>query len=129
MMDQVISNGPATSAEAPISGPVFIPPSDVIEKGNTLIMLMDLPGADPASLDVTLEKRVLTVSAKVNSPAPQGYAPVHIEFQDGAYERRFIFSDQMDGEHIEAILKDGMLRLTVPKAPNIAAKKIAVNAA
>jgi HSP20 family protein len=127
MMDQAISNGPA--AETPASGPIFIPPSDVVEKGDTVIMVLDLPGADPASLDVTLEKRVLIISAKLTSPAPQGYAPVHIEFQDGTYERRFIFSDQMDGEHINATLKDGVLRLTVPKAPDTAAKKIAVNAA
>jgi HSP20 family protein len=127
MMDQAISNGPA--AETPASGPIFIPPSDVVEKGDTVIMVLDLPGAYPASLDVTLEKRILTISAKVTSPAPQGYAPIHIEFQDGTYERRFIFSDQMDGEHINATLKDGVLRLTVPKAPDTAAKKIAVNAA
>jgi HSP20 family protein len=129
MMDQALSNGPTNSTEASASGPIFIPPSDVIEKGNTVIMLLDLPGADPASLDVTLEKRVLSISAKVNSAAPEGYAPAHIEFQDSTYERRLIFSDQMDGEHIEATLKDGVLRLMVPKAPDTAAKKIAVNAA
>jgi HSP20 family molecular chaperone IbpA len=92
-------------------------------------MLLDLPGADPASLDVTLEKRVLSISAKTNAPVPQGYAPVHIEFQNGTYERRFIFSDQMDGEHVDAALRDGVLRLTVPKAPESGAKKISVNAA
>jgi HSP20 family protein len=128
MMDQAISNGPAPPAETQASGPIFIPPSDVLEKGDTVIMVLDLPGADPASLDVTLDKRVLTISAKVQSPAPEGYAPVHIEFHNGTYERRFIFSDQMDGEHIDATLKDGVLRLTVPKAPDTAAKKIAVNA-
>jgi HSP20 family molecular chaperone IbpA len=128
-MDQAISNGNATPAEAREPGPIFVPASDIIEKGNTVIMLLDIPGADPASLDVTLDKRTLTVSAKATSPAPEGYAPVHIEFQDGTYERRFMFSDQMDGEHIDATLKDGVLRLTVPKAPDTAAKKIAVNAA
>jgi HSP20 family protein len=132
MMDQAMSDGPeksngsTTQAQAADTGPTFIPPADVIEKGGTIVMLLDVPGADPASLDVTLEKRVLTISAKVKSSAPEGYAPVHIEFQDGTYERRFVFSDQMDGDHIEATLKDGVLRLTVPKAPETAAKKIAV---
>lgn len=127
-MDQAISNGNATLAEAR-EGPIFVPASDIIEKGDMVIMLLDIPGADPASLDVTLDKRTLTISAKVTSPAPEGYAPVHIEFQDGTYERRFMFSDQMDGEHIDATLKDGVLRLAVPKAADTAAKKIAVNAA
>ena len=92
-------------------------------------MLLDIPGADPASLDVTLDKRTLTISAKVTSAGAGRLCAGHIEFQDGTYERRFIFSDQMDGEHIEATLKDGVLRLVVPKAPDTAAKKIAVNAA
>ena len=134
-MDQQTSDGttPATTngsvSEAQASGPIFIPPTDILEKGNMVIMLLDVPGADPASLDVTLDKRMLTMSARVTSSAPEGYAPAYGEFQNGTYERRFIFSDQMDGEHIEATLKDGLLRLTVPKAPETGAKKIAVSAA
>jgi HSP20 family molecular chaperone IbpA len=91
-------------------------------------MLLDVPGADPASLDVTLDKRMLTISARVTSSVPEGYAAAYREFQDGTYQRQFIFSDQMDGEHIDATLKDGVLRLTVPKAPETGAKKIAVSA-
>jgi HSP20 family protein len=91
-------------------------------------MLLDVPGADPASLDVTLDKRILTIAARVTSVAPQGCAAAHIEFRDGTYERRFVFSEQMDGEHIDATLKDGVLRLTVPKAADTAAKKISVKA-
>jgi len=134
-MDQQTPDGitPATTngsvSEAQASGPIFIPPTDILEKGNTVIMLLDVPGADPASLDVTLDKRMLSISAKVTSSAQEGYAPAYSEFQDGTYERRFIFSDQMDGEHIEATLRDGLLRLTVPKAPETGAKKIAVSAA
>jgi HSP20 family protein len=128
-MDQIASNGSSTSAEATNVGPIFTPPADIIERGDTVVMLLDLPGASPESLDVTLEKRVLTISARVTSSAPEGYAPVYIEFRDGTYERRFVFSEQMDGEHIEATLSDGVLRLTVPKAANTAAKKITVKAA
>ena len=130
-MDQQTSAGTTNGSvsEAQASGPIFIPPTDILEKGNTVIMLLDVPGADPASLDVTLDKRMLTMSARVTSSAPEGYASAYGEFQNGTYERRFIFSDQMDGEHIEATLKDGLLRLTVPKAPETGAKKIAVSAA
>jgi HSP20 family protein len=132
MMDQAMpdgsetSNGSTIQAQAAEPGPIFIPPADVMEKGGTIVMVLDVPGADPSSLDITLEKRVLTISAKVKSSAPEGYAPAHMEFVDGTYERRFVFSDQMDGDHIEATLKDGVLRLTVPKAPETAAKKVAV---
>ncbi|HMF68792.1 MAG TPA: Hsp20/alpha crystallin family protein, partial [Phyllobacterium sp.] len=75
-----------------------------------------------ASLDVTLDKRILTIAARVTSAAPEGYTASYIEFRDGTYERRFVFSEQMDGEHIDAVLKDGVLRLTIPKAANTAKK-------
>ena len=62
-------------------------------------MLLDIPGADPESLDVTLDKRILTISGTGDvSSAPEGYTPAYIEFRDGTYERRFVFSEQMDGD-------------------------------
>ena len=126
-MNQIASNGP--QAETQSLGPILRPPADVIEKGDTVILLMDIPGADPASLDVTLEKHVLTISARATSYRPEGYAPAYIEFQDGLYERRFAFSEQMDGDRVDAVLKDGVLRLMLPKAPGATAKKVTVKAA
>jgi HSP20 family protein len=128
-MNQVVSNGSSASPEKTSAGPIFTPPADILEKGEAAVMLLDLPGADPASLDVTLDKRILTISARITSPAPEGYAPVYIEFRDGIYERRFVFSEQMDGERIDATLKDGVLRLIIPKALDATAKKIIVKAA
>ncbi|MBB5662730.1 HSP20 family molecular chaperone IbpA [Rhizobium leguminosarum] len=90
-------------------------------------MLLDIPGADPESLDITLDERILTIMARVTSAEPEDYTPTYIEFRDGTYERRFVFSEQMDGEHINAVLKDGVLRLTVPKAANTV-KRINVKA-
>jgi HSP20 family protein len=129
------SNGPSNRAESSASperlrpGATLTPPADILEKGDTAIVYLDVPGADASGLDVTLERRILTISARVTSPAPEGYAPAYIEFRDGVYERRFAFSDQMDGGRIDATLKDGVLRLTIPKSPDAGAKKIAVKAA
>ena len=126
---QGAANGPFASPEKMRPGPVFTPPADILEKGDTAVIYLDVPGADASGLDVTLERRILTISARVTSPAPEGYAPAYIEFRDGVYERRFAFSDQMDGGRIDATLKDGVLRLTIPKSPDAGAKKIAVKAA
>ncbi len=127
-MNQIARNGPSGSTKSVNAGPIFMPPADILEKEDTVVMLLDVPGADPASLDVTLDKHLLTITARVETAAPQGYAPAHIEFENGTYERRFVFSEQMDGERIDATLKDGVLRLTVPKAADAAAKKISVKA-
>ena len=127
--NQAASNGSSASPEKLRPGPTFTPPADILEKGETAIVYLDVPGADADGLDVTLERRILTISARVTSPAPEGYAPAYIEFRDGVYERRFAFSDQMDGGRIDATIKDGVLRLTIPKSPDAGAKKISVKAA
>jgi HSP20 family molecular chaperone IbpA len=128
-MNQVAQNGPTTSTEPTNTGPVFTPPVDILEKGDTIVMLFDIPGADPASLDVTLDKHILTIAARTTAPAaPEGYSSDHVEFQSGTYQRRFVFSELMDGERIDATVKDGVLRLTVPAAADTGARKIAVKA-
>jgi HSP20 family protein len=106
----------------------FAPPADVYETKDEVLLVLDMPGAEPDTLDVTLDKRVLTVSAQSNPWAPEGYTLVEAEYRDGNYERSFILSDQLDGEHIDARFKDGVLRIKLPKAPPPPAKKIAVNA-
>jgi HSP20 family protein len=128
-MDQIVSNGSSAGAQTRNHGPIFTPPADIIERGDTIVMLLDVPGAGPESLDVTLDKRVLTISARVTSSVPEGYAPAYIEFRNGAYERRFVFSEEMDGENIDAMLMDGVLRLTMRKAADAGAKKITVKTA
>jgi HSP20 family protein len=109
--------------------PTFVPPTDIFDTDQQIVMLLDVPGADPASIDVALERRVLTVSAHSQPFQPQHYALLHGEYDDGNYERAFTLSDEVDGERIEATLKDGVLRLTLPKMTPSPAKKIAVSPA
>lgn len=128
-MDQTTPNGSPGQKEPITAGPIFTPPADILEKKDSVVMLLDIPGADPESVDVTLDKRTLTIRAQLRSSAPQGYAPAYIEFRDGAYERQFVFSEQMNSDGIDATLKDGVLQLTIPKAADTGAKKISVKAA
>ena len=92
-------------------------------------MVLDMPGADPDSLDVTLDNRVLRISARSSSSAPDGYALLHAEYRDGSYERSFMVSEPVDTASIEAVFKDGVLRLTLPKAAPSPTAKISVKAA
>lgn len=121
------SNG-TVPAEATRTEPVFIPPTDIIETTSAVKMLLDMPGADPESLDVTLDNRVLRISARSVFSAPEGYALVHAEYRDGTYERRFTVSEPIDTAKIEAVFKDGVLQLTLPKAAPSPAAKISVRA-
>jgi HSP20 family protein len=123
----------ATAASAPAEtvseAPTFVPPTDILETKDAIVMLLDMPGADPDSLNVILDKRVLRVSARSKPPVPEGYTLTRAEYRDGNYERAFTLSDDVDGERIEAVFRDGVLRLTVPKAVPSPAKKIGVKAA
>lgn len=121
------TNG-AVPAETTRTEPVFTPPTDIIENPAGVHMLLDMPGADPASLDVTLDKLVLRVSARSASSAPEGYALVHAEYRNGSYERSFTISEPIDTTKIEAVFQDGVLRLTLPKAAPSPAAKISVKA-
>ncbi len=128
MTDQA-SKAPNGGAETVSDAPTFIPPTDILEKQDVLLMLLDVPAADPESLNVTLDRRTLAVSARIPRTAPQGYALVHAEYGEGNYERVFTLSDQVDGDRIDAVFKDGVLRLSLPKVTPSPAKKIEVKAA
>jgi HSP20 family protein len=117
------------AAEATRTEPVFIPPTDIIETTAGVQMVLDMPGADPDTLDVTLDNRVLRISARSVSSAPEGFALAHAEYRDGSYERSFTVSEPIDTARIEAVLKDGVLRLTLPKAAPSPAARISVKAA
>ena len=126
-MDDQQTNG-TVPAEATRTEPVFIPPTDIIETTASVQMVLDMPGADPDNLDVTLDNRVLRISARSATSAPDGFALVHAEYRDGNYERSFTVSEPIDAAKIEAVLKDGVLRLTLPKAAPLPAAKINVKA-
>src|SRR5258708_6348390 len=111
-MDQQISTRP--EPEEANGAASLMPPTDIFETKDAVIMLLDVPGADPDSLNVTLDRRALTISARSTVSSPQGYTPIHAEYRSGSYERTFALSDGIDSDRIEAVFKDGVLRLELP---------------
>jgi HSP20 family protein len=86
-----------------------------------------MPGVDENSVDITLEQNVLTINGYVAPVEPEGYRLAYAEYRVGDYQRRFTISDQTDRDKIEAMMKDGVLRLHLPKMEPTA-RKIAVKA-
>lgn len=120
----------ATGGDGPEStrtNPVFSPPTDIYETKDALCLVLEMPGVEPEGLNVTLDKRVLTIQGRAGAPtALEGYSLTHAEFRHGDYERSFTLSGNIDGERIEASVKDGVLRLTLPKVKPAPAKTISV---
>jgi HSP20 family molecular chaperone IbpA len=94
----------------------FVPRVDIYETNDAIFVAADMPGVDETSVDITLENDVLTINGYVQPVEPEGYHLAYTEYRVGDYERRFALSNKIDQERIEATMKDGVLRLHLPKA-------------
>lgn len=106
----------------------FIPRVDIYETDEAISVVADMPGVAPESVDITLEKNVLTINGYVDFEQPEGYALAYAEYRVGDFTRSFSVSNQIDQEAIEATVKDGVLRLHMPKVQPTS-KKITVSGA
>ena len=105
---------------------LYTPPVDIIEGRDALFLVADMPGVDENSVDITLEKNVLTIYGTVEPEIPGEHRLVSSEYGIGDYQRTFTLSNEIDGGRIEATVKNGVLRLTLPKAEAAKTRKIPV---
>jgi HSP20 family molecular chaperone IbpA len=107
----------------------YVPRADIYETANDIFVVADMPGVDENSLDLTLEKNTLTINGYVEPAQLEDFSLAYAEYEVGDYQRSFTLSNQIDQEKIEASVKNGVLRLRMPKAGPAKARKIAVTAA
>ncbi|PKN51420.1 MAG: heat-shock protein Hsp20 [Deltaproteobacteria bacterium HGW-Deltaproteobacteria-13] len=107
----------------------FVPRVDIYETREALFLIADMPGVDEKTVDVELEKNILTISGRVDNGKVEDYSLVFSEYEVGDYEREFTLSDEIDREKIKATVKQGVLRLELPKAEKVKPKRITINAA
>lgn len=107
----------------------FVPRVDIYETREALFLIADMPGVDDKTVDVELEKNILTISGRVENGKVKDHTLVFSEYEVGDYERTFTLSDEIDREKIKATVKQGVLRLELPKAEKVKPKKIAIQAA
>ncbi len=106
----------------------FIPRVDIYETNDAMMMVANMPGVDENNVEITLEKGVLTIKGYVPPTQFEGYSLVYAEYREGDYERSFTLSNDINQEAIEATMKDGVLRLRLPKI-SPTTRKIAVKSA
>jgi HSP20 family protein len=105
---------------------LFVPQADIYESKDSIILLADMPGIDQNSVDITLEKNVLTITGSVSPAEHKGQMLSHGEYLSGDYRRAFTLSNEIDRNGIEAVVKNGVLKLTLPKSKDSLPKKIVV---
>lgn len=108
--------------------PVFLPPADIYETKDNIVVMAEMPGVPPDGVEITLERRMLTIRGRSAANEHSGYQRVYNEYADGDYERVFTLSDNIDRDRIEASLRDGVLHLTLPKAEAARARRIELKA-
>ena len=104
----------------------YTPPIDIHEGPEGLTLEADLPGATERNLRVQLEENVLSLYVRIDSRPPEDTRLIHEEYRLGDYHRSFILSEEVDRDRITAHLKNGVLRLFLPKAERGQARRIEI---
>ena len=106
----------------------MVPPVDVIEDASGITLLADLPGVSKEKLSVQLEPDSLTIEGDVALDMPEGMESSHADVRLPRYRRVFSLSRELDTEHTSAELKNGVLKLRIPKAAHVQPRRIEVRA-
>ena len=104
-------------------------PMDAVRRGETVHVFLDLPGVDPASIDLEVERNVLTVKAERRWAREEGDQVLANERRQGSFLRRLLLGDTLDGERVEADYRDGVLTISIPVAEAAKPRKVAVGRA
>lgn len=102
-------------------------PMDAYRAGDDVVIHLDLPGVDPDSIDLDVERNVLTIRAERRSPAPEGAEQIASERPVGHFSRQVFLGDTLDTDRIGASYDAGVLTVRVPVAEQAKPRKISVS--
>lgn len=128
-VSQAAEKTPAEAPETTSGGRIYRPLTDIMETADGVTLMLEMPGVAASDVDVTLEKRVLTIRGKVQPTAPETLQLAYAEYGEGDFERSFTLSDDFDPDKIDASVVNGVLTLKLPRAAEAQPKKIAVKSA
>lgn len=109
-------------------GLVFRPDVDILERPDAFVILADMPGASEESVDIHLEKGVLTLDARAEEETSENRVR-YAEYRSGGYHREFRISKDIDATAVSARMENGVLELLLPKSAESQPRRIAVQGA
>lgn len=113
--------------ESTVPSRIFLPVTDIFETDQALTMILEMPGVDKENVDVSVENDVLTIEGRIDYSKYEGLRPVYTEYNIGNYARSFHLSSKIEQTGINAELRDGVMRLVLPKAEKAKSRKVKVN--
>lgn len=99
---------------------------DAYRRNGDFVVNFDLPGVDPATIDLTVEKNVLTVSAERNFGRSEGDEVIVSERPQGRFSRQLFLGESLDTDRIQASYEHGVLTLHIPVAEKAKPRKVEV---
>ena len=106
--------------------PVIQPPVDIFEDELGITLQADMPGVAKDKLEVHIDKDTLSIEGRADIAMPDGMEPLYADIRSTRYQRSFSISSELDGDRVEASLKDGVLTLRIPKREQYQPRKIEV---
>jgi HSP20 family molecular chaperone IbpA len=105
---------------------LYTPLVDIVETSDAFIFHADVPGVRSGDMDISFENGVLSIHGKVEPRQPHDQNYLWREYGVGNFYRQFTLNTSVNVDQIKAELKNGELKLTVPKAESAKTKKIQV---
>ncbi|MGW0335428.1 Hsp20/alpha crystallin family protein [Streptomyces sp. NPDC003011] len=100
---------------------------DAYRSGDDFVVHFDLPGIDPETIELDVERNVLNVRAERRSPAPEGAELLVAERPTGTFTRQLFLGDTLDTERIDASYEAGVLTLRIPVAEQAKPRRIQIS--
>ena len=128
LLNEITRSYDASTQDASVGATAdYAPAVDIAEYADKFVLSADIPGVDPASVEVTLEAGVLTLSGtREKAVEATGIERRRIERTLGKFYRRFALPDTVDGESVSATGKHGVLEITIPKRAAVQPRRITV---
>src|SRR5947208_7807524 len=108
-------------------GPTVSQGINLYEQDNTYILQIPLPGVKPDQLTITARENVLTLQGTIEFPAPEGARALFQGARGGQFREQVVLPADVDAENASAQYQDGILTLTLPKAPHARERTITVS--
>jgi HSP20 family protein len=102
-------------------------PMDAYRHGDSFVVHLDLPGVDPASIDLTVERNAMTISAERHWQPVEGDEVVASERRQGTFARQLLLGDGLDSDRIHATYENGVLTVTIPISAQAKPRRIEVS--
>jgi HSP20 family protein len=123
ILDLVSSRGTSGGGETAARGM----PMDVYRKDDTYVVEMDLPGIDPSTIDIRVERNLLTVEAEGKATHEQADEVLVCERRHVRYRRQLYLGDNVDSDNVDARYDDGVLRMQIPISKEDRSRKVEVS--